>query len=244
MGAGGVKIGETARKENDEEVASHNTVRDCRIAHGGRIHPAGIGVWIGHAHHNTIAHNDIFDFYYSGISGGWSWGYGPSNAHHNVYENNHVHTLGQGVLSDMGGIYLLGVSPGTIVRGNVFHDVQSFDYGGWGIYFDEGTTDALAENNLTYRTKTGGFHQHYGRDNLVRNNIFAFDRVSQIARTRREDHLSFTFERNIVYWRDAALLRGNWSDNFVMDRNLYWEASSKPGPLPRHDACRVAGQGP
>ncbi len=228
MGAGGIKIGETAYRDEDEAVASHNIVRDCRIAHGGRIHPAGIGVWIGHAHHNTIEHNDIHDFYYSGISGGWSWGYGKSHAHHNVYARNHVHTLGQGVLSDMGGIYLLGVSPGTRVVGNVFHDVNSFDYGGWGIYFDEGSTDVVAENNLTYRTKTGGFHQHYGKNNVVRNNIFAFDESAQIARTRREEHLSFTFERNIVYWKEAALLRGNWSDNFVIDHNLYYDASGKP----------------
>lgn len=228
IGAGGVRIGETERRDDEELVASHNSVEDCRIAHGGRIHPAGIGVWVGQSHHNTIRHNDIADFYYSGISGGWTWGYGASNAHHNVYEFNRVGQLGQGVLSDMGGIYLLGVSPGTIVRNNVFHDVFSFDYGGWGIYFDEGSTGVLAENNLVYRTKTGGFHQHYGRDNIVRNNIFAFDRVAQIARTRREEHRSFTFERNVVYWKDTPLLRGDWSDNFVMDHNLYFEAGKKP----------------
>ncbi len=225
IGAGGVRIGETARQDDEELVASDNTIENCLIAHGGRLHPAGIGVWIGQSHHNTIAHNDIADFYYSGISGGWTWGYGASNAHHNTYEFNRVGDLGQGVLSDMGGIYLLGVSPGTVVKNNVFHDVFSFDYGGWGIYFDEGSTGVVAENNLVYRTKTGGFHQHYGRDNVVRNNVFVSDRVAQIARTRREEHLSFTFERNLVYWKDTPLLRGDWSDNFVMDHNLYFEAN-------------------
>ena len=228
LGAGGIKIGETARRDDEEAVTSHNVVRDCHIGHGGRIHPAGIGVWIGHSHHNTVAQNDIHDFYYSGISAGWSWGYGPSHAHHNTFENNHVHTLGQGVLSDMGGIYLLGVSPGTVVRGNRFHDVSSFDYGGWGIYFDEGTTGVVAENNVTQNTKTGGFHQHYGRDNVVRNNIIAFDESSQIARTRHEEHRSFTFERNIVYWDRGALLRGNWNANYVIDHNLYGNAGKQP----------------
>lgn len=235
MGAGGVRIGETERRDDDELVASHNSVSDCLIAHGGRLHPAGIGVWLGNAHHNGVTHNEIADFYYSGISGGWSWGYGPSNAHHNIYAFNRVHDLGQGVLSDMGGIYLLGVSPGTVVRNNVFHDVYAYDYGGWGVYFDEGTSNVVAENNLTYRTKTGGFHQHYGRNNVVRNNIFAFDRVGQIARTRREDHLSFTFERNLMYYREpASLLWGNWTDNFAADHNLYFEGSGK--------APRFAGQ--
>jgi len=123
----------------------------------------------------------------------------------------------------MGGIYTLGVQPGTIIRSNVFHDIAGYRYGGWGIYFDEGSTDILAENNLVYRTTHGGFHQHYGRENVVRNNIFALGRDAQIQRTRPEPHQSFTFERNIIYGREGNLLAGNFSDfHFAFDHNLYW----------------------
>lgn len=228
LAAGGVKIGTMAYSEDSEAVAGHNVVRNCRIGPGGRMHPAGVGVWIGHSPYNEIDHNDIFDFYYTGVSVGWSWGYGPSNCHHNTISNNHIWQIGQGVLSDMGGIYTLGLQPGSVLDHNRIHDVQSFSYGGWGIYPDEGTSTMLIENNVVYRCKSAGFHQHYGRENVVQNNIFALNHDSQIMRTRNEPHLSFTFERNIVYFTEGSLLGSNWSENnYRFDHNLYWNAAGK-----------------
>ncbi|MBN2307812.1 MAG: right-handed parallel beta-helix repeat-containing protein, partial [Candidatus Hydrogenedentes bacterium] len=135
-----------------------------------------------------------------------------------------------GQLSDMGGIYTLGVSPGTVIRNNVFHDVLSNPRvsGGWGIYFDEGSTDILAENNLVYNTLTGTLHQHYGRENRVQNNIFAYSHRGQLIRSRQEDHISFFFERNIVYFNNGLLLGSNWgNDNFKLDHNCYWDSSGE-----------------
>jgi hypothetical protein len=227
LAAGGIRIGEGWGAGDRPTPTGHNLLRNNTIAHGGRVHPAGVGVWVGLSGYNTIEHNDIFDFYYSGISVGWSWGYGDTPANHNSIRDNLVYQIGQGVLSDMGGIYTLGLSPGTVIRHNCFHDIESYDYGGWGIYFDEGSTDIVAEDNLVYRTKTGGFHQHYGRNNTVRNNIFAFARTCQLQRTRDESHLGFTFEQNLVVWDTGPLLDGNWNNTaaFALNRNLYWNAA-------------------
>ena len=101
--------------------------------------------------------------------------------------------------------------------------------GGWGLYNDEGSTGIRLENNLVYNTTTGGYHQHYGRENLVRNNIFAFSRNGQVAAIRAEPHLSFTFELTSSTGKAGRLLAGIWADtNFRLDHNLYFEAGARP----------------
>jgi hypothetical protein len=126
----------------------------------------------------------------------------------------------------MGGIYTLGKSEGSVVRDNVFHHIYAFSYGGWGLYTDEGSTGILFEDNLVYATKTGSFHQHYGRENIVRNNILVDSLQHQLQVTRVEEHLSFTFENNIVYWtNNSPALAGPWEKNRNTTRNnVYWSA--------------------
>lgn len=232
LGAGGLKIGETRFRPEEPFRTGQITVTDSRFYDGGRVYPSGVGVWIGHSGKNVFAHNHIHHFFYSGFSVGWSWGYNPTGTFENLFENNLVHDLGQGVLSDMGGIYTLGLMPGTVIRNNIFHDIYAHAYGGWGIYFDEGTTGAVAENNVVWNTQDGGFHQHYGKENLVRNNIFAFAREGQIGRSRQEKHSSFTFERNIVCWKEGPFFRKGYSEKpgegYTFRSNLYWNAAGRP----------------
>jgi hypothetical protein len=222
LGAGGVKVGEPDLRDDVAQQTQGNRITDNHIRDCGRIFHQGIGLWVGQSAGNQLLHNHIHDLYYTGISTGWTWGYGRTLTRDNLIAFNHVHDLGKGWLSDMGGIYTLGAQPGTVIRNNIFHDIEGFRYGGWGIYFDEGSTDIVAENNLVYRTSHGGFHQHFGKENVVRNNVFAFGRVAQLRRTRLEDHRSFTFERNIVYWKEGKLLDGNWEKpNALFDHNVY-----------------------
>jgi len=92
------------------------------------------------------------------------------------------------------------------------------------VYLGEGSTHIVVENNVVYDTKTGNFHQHYGRENVLRNNVFAFAQDPQIVRSRAEEHLSFTLEGNIIVWKEGNLLGSNWQGNqYKLDRNLYWK---------------------
>jgi len=229
LGAGGLKIGMKVIAPDSLVRTSENLVINNHIYDGGRIFHSAIGIWVGQSPRNRFIHNHIHDFYYSGFSIGWTWGYGPADAAGNIVEMNHVHHIGVmsdgdgPILSDLGGIYTLGNHRGSIIRNNVFHDISARVYGGWGIYMDEGSTGMLIENNVVYRTIHGGFHQHYGRENIVRNNIFAFGKEQQIQRTRPESHTSFAFENNIVLWNEGKLFQGNLRDgDALFDRNIYW----------------------
>jgi hypothetical protein len=231
LGAGGVKIGETSIAASPELRASGNSVLGCRILDGGRIFHSAVGIWVGQSPGNRIEGNEIADFYYSGISLGWTWGYGAADAAGQRVVANHVHHVGRRadgdgpILSDMGGVYTLGPHEGTEIARNWFHDVAALRYGGWGIYFDEGTTRIAARDNLVARTTHGGFHQHYGRENLVERNVFAFGRDAQVQRSRPEPHLSFAFRENVVLFDRGGLFAGDLSDgHFVFERNLYWRA--------------------
>jgi len=227
LGGGGVKL------DHDSEST---TVTDCTIDGAGRRFAAAIGIWIGNSGHNVVTHNRIHDLFYTGISVGWSWGYGPSKAVANKIEYNDISQIGQGQLSDMGGIYTLGVSPGTTIRFNRIDNVDSRTYGGWGIYTDEGSSRILIENNVVTNTKTGLFHQHYGRENIVRNNVFAYARQDgQIIRTRQEDHQSFAFEHNVVLWKGTDLLGGAWTNGqYKFAHNLLCREDGKV-TLPAND---------
>lgn len=242
LGAGGIKIGE--QKTNlpnisSEEFTHHNTITHNHIYDGGKFFPSAVGIRTVHSHNNLIAYNHVHDLYYTAISVRGTWGFTKTLAYENLIEHNHVHHIGKlsngdgPIISDMGGIYNLGRQEGTKIRHNKIHDINGLRYGGWGIYLDEGSSFIVVEHNLVYRTSHGGFSQHYGRENLIRHNIFAFGKHAQIYRNRKDlkaasnnDFISFSFENNIVYWQEGKFTAGlpqDFQSQAIFDHNIYWK---------------------
>ena len=214
-GAGGIKIdggeaGSETAFHTYGNMISNNIIRRC-----GRRYLAACGILIKHSYENTVSHNDISDLFYTGISIGWIWGYQDSITRDNLIEANHIYQLGQGKLSDMGGIYLLGKQPGTVVRGNLIHDVVSDHYGGWGLYTDEGSSYITLENNICYRLKCNCYHQHYGSMNTVRNNIFIYSGNAPVYLTRNEFHVGILCERNIIVSQGTPIYQACSADGQV-----------------------------
>jgi hypothetical protein len=140
-------------------------------------------------------------------------------AHDNLIAFNHVHDIGRGMSSDMGGIYTLGTQPGTVVRNNLIHDVTAFLYGGRGLYQDDGSSHILTESNIVYRAHSASFvHNSDGEDNVVRNNLLALaDGSGQLEfadsppLARQPQPYSVFLDKNTFYWSSGPLLIGDWS---------------------------------
>lgn len=215
------------------DVTKNITVNNNIISDYGRVFYNAVGVLVIHANSVNVTHNEIHDGYYTAISVGWSWGYGYSVTYNNQICDNLIYNIGQGWLSDMGGIYTLGIQNGTVLSGNVIHNVAADPdeggYGGWGIYLDEGSSGISVEKNLAFACGSDCYHLHYGENNIVRNNIFALSADSQIhAVSKGEGHKTADFTGNIVLTdqNTPAFSYLTTAEEFHADGNIIWDLSS------------------
>lgn len=250
LGAGAIRLGVSSHPERNEPITGHNRVKSNIITGTGAVLPGAAGIWLGQTWDNEVLKNLVANTTYTGISVGWKWGFGDPLSGRNTIANNLLYNIGQSELADLGGIYTLGESPGTVIRGNVVREVRSYaefgpdgGKGATGIYQDEGSSDTLVESNLVIGTDSGGYQLHFGRNNTVRNNLFAMgDKAEFRVLKVKADAPSVIATGNLLISRSdkpffalAAAPQVQFKDNVVSA-----PAAAKPDTLARcDDGCRL-----
>jgi hypothetical protein len=152
-------------------VSQGNAITHCRVTRCGALYYGAVGVWVGMAKATEISSNEIRNLPYTGVSVGWNWSPAKTVCEGNLIASNHIHHVMQ-LLSDGAGIYTLGRQPGTVLRGNIIHDVpiNSGRAESNGMFIDEGSTELLIESNVIYNTARSPIRFHQAGKNTLRNN--------------------------------------------------------------------------
>lgn len=159
---------------NPEQATSEIEVSNSLIEQCGQQFYGAVGIWGGLVAKTNIKRNEIRNLPYTGISIGWMWNPQPTPCRENTIHGNHIHQV-LNKLSDGGGIYSLGLQPGSRIANNLIHDVK-LNAGraeSNGMFLDEGVTDVVVENNIIYNIAKSPLRFHRATTNLVRNNILA-----------------------------------------------------------------------
>jgi hypothetical protein len=141
----GVQVGDfsfaDAHPEDLREIVLDNCIENNYFHHIGTDFKGSVAVIAGYTEGTVIAHNEICEIAYSGISLGWGWGYAdpgierlsnfapdyypvfrePTVMKRNRVEYNHIHHVLR-KLHDGGAIYTLSSQPDSAIIGNYVHD--------------------------------------------------------------------------------------------------------------------------
>jgi hypothetical protein len=135
---------------------ANNEISNCVIRRCGADSRGAVGILVAFSTDTRVAHNVIHDLPYTGLSVGYRWDTTPTSQARCVAEYNHMYDVMK-TLADGGGVYTLGFQPGTVLRGNLIHDVHrsAYAHGGApnnGFFIDEGSKGFLFESNVVHKT--------------------------------------------------------------------------------------------
>lgn len=195
VGGNGIMMGSEGKLAGGDSAslfAHNNTIRDC-----GQRYFGCVGIWVGIARQAEVRHNEVSGMPYTGISVGWSWNTNETGARDNRIENNYIHHVMQ-TLSDGGGIYTLGRQPGTVLRGNLIHDIPA-NAGraeSNGMFIDEGSSLLTIEGNTIYRTARSPIRFHRAEKDTIKGNLLVSPPGVPTFRYNSTDPRTMTFTDN------------------------------------------------
>jgi hypothetical protein len=250
LGGGGIQVGisslqDIQRARNSvgftfENKDTHprtdvlrNRIENSIINRIGNYWTGAYAINIRFASYSEVFHNEIFDTHWTAISvdARWSNYSGENYAHSNEFAYNYIHHVGRGIHSDGGAFYQFGPTDNHFHH-NVIHDLTAFPHRNEmkGIFFDQQSQGAIAENNLIYDIEGGGVVQNWGLGNIARNNIIAFT-DGGASRGRADPGTPSAFNHLLLYSNvfisdDGVGLRKAWpqsqGEDIIQD-NLFYD---------------------
>lgn len=174
-----------------------NEIIDNLVHDVGLVYPSAVGIQTQQFRRSRIAHNEVHDTTYCGITAADWKGTEPCD---NVIEYNLVWNT-MTALGDGGPIYVTGERR-TTFRGNVLHSSMGLDRHSMGLYLDEQTEDCLCEDNLVYNIGRHPLHLHMTKRNVIRNSIFVCGPGRSVSFARSSDCV---VERCIFYAPETGI---------------------------------------
>ncbi len=186
-------------KSHPGQVATGNCVENCIISETGQQFFGAVGIWSGLTAQTLIKNNQISDLPYTGISAGWHWSTEPTPCREVRIEGNHIHHIMK-ILSDGGGIYILGLQPGGKIAGNHIHhvDINAGRAESNGMFLDEGCTDFTVANNLIYDIAKSPLRFHRATTNLVQDNVLVCGEDIPPVRYNRTEEKDIVMKGNLI----------------------------------------------
>ncbi|MDF7826164.1 right-handed parallel beta-helix repeat-containing protein [Pontiellaceae bacterium B12227] len=209
----------------------HNTIENCIIHKTGTYWQSCYAINNRFASFSKIIHNEIFDTHYTAIAIDARWVYdGENYCHGNEIAYNHLHHIGRGCYSDGAAIYQFGPTDNHIHHNHI-HDVVAYPLinAMKGIYFDQQSRAAVAENNLIYSIEGVGLNQNWGINNTYRNNLVAFTKggASRGKADKPESaYNNLAMYQNVFISNDGVGLDKKWHESKGRDiirDNLFYD---------------------
>jgi len=147
ISSSGIEIGNTAYFPKDLRMMPKKIIIfNNRLNKIATEYCGGVGIISLYVDELLVAHNDIEDLPYCGISVGWGWGANDNNiSKHSIVRNNFIHNANK-ILRDGGFIYTLNSHANSFVVENY---IKTDKYSpGRGIYHDESSAGFITQNNV------------------------------------------------------------------------------------------------
>ncbi len=244
MAFGAFKMWQSNQTTGVQQRTGWGHIHDNDVKGYGLYWHGGVGMLIPETVFTNIEHNHVRDGTYTAIraSGG---NVIPRFGFATMVRGNLVHDAGQGVLSDLAGIYASGKSPHSVVERNVVFNVQARDYQSQTVYLDGQSEFWTVRKNWLYGTNERNVTLK-GWTQDIYNNVIAFNTGDGLFDRRNGDQRSPnsqefpliprrapTVERNIFLQAGNGFVYQKIVYNDVIQpwaelgSNVYWNQTSR-----------------